>query len=436
MKPTAASKREDGKKKRRPKKATTITGNATDRYGSTPSSSAPNLLEYFPPENRDSKVTKKTYRKKAATNATNASAVSKVNTPEEVLNSLTDQQWIFGTSSQIEMEDCEDSIDEQATNSISDVASTKADSSVFNSAASIESRYHTSKNLWAASSRDLTGNTMRIPVLDLTDTYDAPIPHEENHHGILSDRYFPTLENKTSSISSVPPISENFSAINTTKASESKSDTIDGFIIQPEAVQSKERSETIHQPPSFSELTTAQLEKQIARFGFKRMTRKMMISTLQECWQMQHSTPTPASATTQVSTSESITETSGSDNYHQLHCDSKSSVDHHSPPERELINQHGSTTNSGNDQRKGVTEVSFATMTKAIRAEPRNVTRNGFRQLTWHEKMLIYDPIPLEDLTMWLNSQGLDFVGEDQEVSPNHVRKWCESKGVCCFYKK
>ncbi|KAK4129776.1 hypothetical protein N657DRAFT_563424 [Parathielavia appendiculata] len=49
---------------------------------------------------------------------------------------------------------------------------------------------------------------------------------------------------------------------------------------------------------------------------------------------------------------------------------------------------------------------------------------------SWHEKMLMYDPIVLEDLTAWLNSGQLDRVGYDGEVAPGDVKKWCESKSV------
>ncbi|KAK3299823.1 structure-specific endonuclease subunit SLX4 [Chaetomium fimeti] len=54
---------------------------------------------------------------------------------------------------------------------------------------------------------------------------------------------------------------------------------------------------------------------------------------------------------------------------------------------------------------------------------------------SWHEKMLMYDPIILEDLTAWLNAGELDRVGFDGEVAPGDVKKWCESKSVCCLWR-
>lgn len=57
------------------------------------------------------------------------------------------------------------------------------------------------------------------------------------------------------------------------------------------------------------------------------------------------------------------------------------------------------------------------------------------RSPTWHEKMLLYDPIIIDDLTRWLNAEGLNNVQEDREVTSIEVRDWCESKGVCCMWK-
>ncbi|KAK2074144.1 hypothetical protein P8C59_008373 [Phyllachora maydis] len=54
---------------------------------------------------------------------------------------------------------------------------------------------------------------------------------------------------------------------------------------------------------------------------------------------------------------------------------------------------------------------------------------------SWHEKMLMYDPVVLEDLAAWLNTGPLDQVGYDGEVSPLEVKKWCEARSVCCLWR-
>ncbi|PYI01035.1 hypothetical protein BO78DRAFT_354437 [Aspergillus sclerotiicarbonarius CBS 121057] len=74
----------------------------------------------------------------------------------------------------------------------------------------------------------------------------------------------------------------------------------------------------------------------------------------------------------------------------------------------------------------------------AIRAQPQSTTSSKphkRRIPTWHEKILMYDPIPLEDFTTWLNTEGLSLVNENREVNAGFVRRWCESKGICCCYR-
>ena len=48
----------------------------------------------------------------------------------------------------------------------------------------------------------------------------------------------------------------------------------------------------------------------------------------------------------------------------------------------------------------------------------------------------MYDPILLEDLTKWLNEEGLERVGYDGEVMPLQVKSWCMRKGICCLFKE
>ncbi|PKY06498.1 hypothetical protein P168DRAFT_325360 [Aspergillus campestris IBT 28561] len=73
-------------------------------------------------------------------------------------------------------------------------------------------------------------------------------------------------------------------------------------------------------------------------------------------------------------------------------------------------------------------------ITAAVRAQTRTPSHNG--RLTWHEKILMYDPLILEDFTAWLNTEGLGLVHEDREVGAGFVRTWCESKGICCCYRR
>ncbi|KAK0732462.1 hypothetical protein B0T21DRAFT_384747 [Apiosordaria backusii] len=67
----------------------------------------------------------------------------------------------------------------------------------------------------------------------------------------------------------------------------------------------------------------------------------------------------------------------------------------------------------------------FAYITKAITSAPPS---KDAMDPSWHEKILMYDPIILEDLASWLNAGQLDKVGFDGEVSPADVKQWCENK--------
>ncbi|KAJ5137588.1 hypothetical protein N7526_003821 [Penicillium atrosanguineum] len=78
-------------------------------------------------------------------------------------------------------------------------------------------------------------------------------------------------------------------------------------------------------------------------------------------------------------------------------------------------------------------------ITKAVRLQSQSShpsTHASRLRPTWQEKIVMYDPIILEDLTAWLNVEGLALVGEDREVHTGVVRGWCESKGICCCWKK
>lgn len=74
----------------------------------------------------------------------------------------------------------------------------------------------------------------------------------------------------------------------------------------------------------------------------------------------------------------------------------------------------------------------FSHITKAVTTAPRTTDPAN---PSWYEKMLMYDPIILEDLTAWLNSGQLTKVGHDGEVSPADVKKWCESRSICCLWR-
>ncbi|KAI0910341.1 hypothetical protein F4823DRAFT_590334 [Ustulina deusta] len=75
----------------------------------------------------------------------------------------------------------------------------------------------------------------------------------------------------------------------------------------------------------------------------------------------------------------------------------------------------------------------FKHITKAVTSTPRSEDPS---KPSWYEKMLLYDPIILEELASWLNGGELTRVGYDGEVTPLDVKKWCESKSIICLWRQ
>lgn len=67
--------------------------------------------------------------------------------------------------------------------------------------------------------------------------------------------------------------------------------------------------------------------------------------------------------------------------------------------------------------------------------DPQDKLRNHQTNLTWYDKVQMYDPIVLEDFTLWLNTEGFNAIGEDGEIDANEVKLWCEEMSVCCLWK-
>ena len=75
----------------------------------------------------------------------------------------------------------------------------------------------------------------------------------------------------------------------------------------------------------------------------------------------------------------------------------------------------------------------FRRITMAVKAGP---PANDPDNLSFFEKILIYQPIVIEDLTTWLNTKGLGAVGVDEEVGSGLVKAWCEGRSICCLWKE
>jgi hypothetical protein len=79
--------------------------------------------------------------------------------------------------------------------------------------------------------------------------------------------------------------------------------------------------------------------------------------------------------------------------------------------------------------------ILFRAITAAITSQPRSMSS---KHPTWYEKILMYDPILLEDLTRWLNTDpaGLAAQGWEEEIGADTVMRWCRERSVCCLWKE
>ena len=75
----------------------------------------------------------------------------------------------------------------------------------------------------------------------------------------------------------------------------------------------------------------------------------------------------------------------------------------------------------------------LAAITRAITSQ---TSTHDPQNLSWHERMLMYEPIVIEDLARWLNHEGLAKVDEDDEVWATLVKEWCESRSICCLWRE
>jgi len=72
----------------------------------------------------------------------------------------------------------------------------------------------------------------------------------------------------------------------------------------------------------------------------------------------------------------------------------------------------------------------------------KSVPRGPIGHPSWWEKMLMYDPIVIEDFTEWLKEQGVgvpkykgDEREKDGELKGWMVQRWCDEKSVCCQWR-
>ncbi|TGZ83592.1 hypothetical protein EX30DRAFT_361644 [Ascodesmis nigricans] len=154
--------------------------------------------------------------------------------------------------------------------------------------------------------------------------------------------------------------------------------------------------------PDYSTYTIAQLQEQISKYGMKKMSKSAMVKQLEIFW---HALNQP---TAQL----------------RPH-DPEATDDLHRPPSRSKR-----ATSAAPRAKKSIPfDTTF--ITKAIRMAA-DMPNAGS---SFYHHILMYDPIILEDLTEWLNKEGLVAAGAEAgaELKVQDVKEWCDENSVCAL---
>jgi hypothetical protein len=464
--------------------------------------------------------------------------------PESALKQSGNQDFVFGTSSQLAREESPTLLRDlheamQASNEVDE------DDPFTDILLEAESRggalISAKRNLWSAAARDSAGDLLEVEMVDLV---DSPVSTKQTKPPVVPTAVEPlaskrvervwrdieestrketqsdqTVKESTKAIGpleaairaellSSPP-SKSTSKVPTPKRSKTQRKDQSPSRQLKVPAKAKSTKATDSQMPDFSAYTTAQLAKEIASYHFKPVkNRDQMIILLEKCWEGKNRIALGALGTNVLSqppieaskpalpSSSQVSTTSPKRPCGRLRRDSTGS----SPPKRKAGRPKKSDTveflemdsdtplsqvRTPKKPKKKGREVAFEDISDsdtASRPSPRRLasqTKTPPRPLklvkdldidtspelsptscqallfthitravknappskdlfnpSWNEKILLYDPIILEDLTVWLNTGALEKVGWDGEVEPKEVKKWAESKSICCLWKE
>jgi hypothetical protein len=111
-----------------------------------------------------------------------------------------------------------------------------------------------------------------------------------------------------------------------------------------------------------------------------------------------------------------------------------------SPPRRVQVVEESALEFSGKPDDTSwvsIRETLFANISEVIKCTQDS---SNLKNPSWYEKILLYDPIDVDQLTTWLNMKMLDQSrawsnGDIKELQPWMVQKWCEDNSICCQSK-
>lgn len=439
--------------------------------------------------------------------------------PKTAMKSTTDQELIFGTSSQLVRDEsptfikdlqlaieASELMDEQSGQFLTKEAS--ASSRLPSTGIVAVTPFKSSRNLWSVAARNSDGSLLNTEVIDLVDTpkisklatvEKSVVPESEKpllgldamEKGMriaqelseLSEpRYMKALIDQNNVIieQSIP---RSLAEASLRDRQKSRSPVKKQKIRNDSDVPALEL--TPGQMPSYQGFTTIDLSKEVAKYGFKAIKKRTeMIALLERCWESQSRIALqglPQSMKRNVSFPKADTDipkqASPKKKGRPRKADTIAKANDQTPddpspkksrgrPRKEKLNTSSSEKHApisqprlGSDSIPPQAHAShppatsvpippislpaspgssisqttlLSRITQAITTFP--PSHSGTNP-TFHEKILLYDPIVIEDLTAWLNTEGLGRVGVDDEVSGLLVKEWCEQRSVCCFWQ-
>ncbi|KAI5787664.1 hypothetical protein DFH27DRAFT_574267 [Peziza echinospora] len=354
------------------------------------------------------------------------------------------------------------------------------------------------KVLWDASSRDAHGGLMDIEVIDLSktpktiealsqsDTFGFEKEVEDERTNIEIQPEGPVDTDSFPHSYQIPDsLPRKRAKSQSPCAAEERSNTV----TQPKTSDKPGSDASCDdlEVPDFEGCTTAELAQNVAKFGFKPLKkREKMIALLEECWRSQHTqklnqkselfdkiapsikrkgkgkeapqnieklpstfnnaeeidTELVGAKLTQSRTSKATAIPGSPKRKRKLGVEKEDKL----LPSPEPIKKRNTTRSVSptltkragrkrsrsplHKQAPPVNEID-AKIFEAILAE-----KNKKTEQSWRYKMLMYEPIVIEDFTVWLNVEGLGLVGVDDEVSPEVVKSWAEQRGVANVWKE
>ena len=463
------------KVKKSPKKPQTVTAKATEQFQPErlPSSS---ILDYLDSTNDDlvSIRAAVTAVQQSRGKTQRSRKTSKLLPPGHAMKAVYERDLEFGTSSQL-MRGTSPARQHVPPNMDSSLPEIKETLRILPSRLSKSTSNILSRGLWDAAARDKDGTLLQVEKIDLSEMpevlqydkqtipniVDSPVDEQVAHcshipqHAISDDLEIPRPKSVAEAALRMRP--KNKSPI---KQSETSKPTL---------------ARTAKSMPKYETFTIIKLQKALESYGFKAIKkRETMISILQQCWESKQrlvnqnlpmNNPQPApmleepdKPTVPVhkpnskkrgrpvkakdavesapkprgrprkATTQSVRAPLPSIPPPMLRAPSLPPID--LPP---LNVPKRPITPPKNPKHLSLAQTElYPAIKTAIMSFPPTHDHNN---LSWHEKILLYDPICVEDLAAWLNLEGLNKISVDEEVSAKTVKAWCESNSICCLIK-